>query len=102
VSDGMASVALDAAQSAVRGPVLGVAPGAIVGGFDVHRRQITFDAVDTVTGEVWRGQIASEPGGVEGWVARFPGRVVHVAVEACTGWLFVCQARAVGGGGASG
>jgi transposase len=86
----MASVVLDAAQSAASG----VAPGAIVAGFDVHRRQITFDAVDTVTGEVWRGQIASEPGAVEGWVARFPGRVVHIAVEACTGWLFVCQALA--------
>jgi hypothetical protein len=23
---------------------------------------------------------------------RFPGEEVHVAVEACTGWLFVCEA----------
>lgn len=29
------------------------------------------------------------------WVARFPNREVHVAVEACTGWLFVCRAGAV-------
>jgi transposase len=29
---------------------------------------------------------------VQEWVARFGGRVVHVAVEACTGWLFVCRA----------
>jgi hypothetical protein len=27
---------------------------AIVAGFDVHRRQITFDALDTKTGEVSR------------------------------------------------
>ena len=72
--------------------VLGEAPGAIVAGFDVHRRQITVDALDTVTGEVWRGQIESSEAAVEEWVARFPGRVVHVAVEACTGWLFVCRA----------
>ena len=30
---------------------------AIVAGFDVHRRQITFDALDTETGEVSRGRI---------------------------------------------
>jgi hypothetical protein len=29
----------------------------IVGGFDVHRKQITFDYVDSVTGEVRSGQI---------------------------------------------
>ena len=72
--------------------VLGEEPGAIVAGFDVHRRQITVDALDTATGEVWRGQFESTPAAVEEWVARFGGRVVHVAVEACTGWLFVCRA----------
>jgi transposase len=72
--------------------VMGEAPGAIVAGFDVHRRQITVDALDTATGEVWRGQIESTPAAVEEWVAGFPGRVVHVAVEACPGWLFVCRA----------
>jgi len=30
----------------------------MVGGFDVHRKQITFDYLDTETGEVKRGQIA--------------------------------------------
>ncbi len=29
----------------------------IVGGFDVHRAQITFDYLDTGTGEVGTGQI---------------------------------------------
>jgi transposase len=72
--------------------VLGEEPGVIVAGFDVHRRQITVDALDTATGELWRGQIESTPAAAEEWVARFPGRVVHVAVEACTGWLFVCRA----------
>ena len=92
MDDGMASVGRDTAQTVLCAPfLLGVAPGAIVAGFDVHRRQITFDALDTVTGEVWRGQLESTPGAVEQWVDRFPGREVHVAVEACTGWLFVCR-----------
>src|SRR3954454_23897148 len=65
---------------------------AIVAGFDVHRAQITFDAVDTETGEVTRGRIDSTPAAVTRWTARFAGREIDVAVEACTGWLFVCDA----------
>lgn len=61
-------------------------------GFDLHRAQITFDALDSETGEITRGRIESTAAGVERWVGRFAGREVHVAVEACTGWLFVCQA----------
>ena len=30
----------------------------IVGGLDIHRKQLTFDYIDTVTGEVKRGQVA--------------------------------------------
>ena len=30
----------------------------IVGGLDIHRKQITFDYLDTVTGQVQRGQIS--------------------------------------------
>ena len=33
-------------------------PMPIVGGLDIHRKQITFDYLDTVTGEVKRGQVA--------------------------------------------
>jgi transposase len=69
---------------------------AIVAGFDVHRRQITFDALDTETGEVRRGRIDATPAAVSAWVRRFEGEV-KVAVEACTGWLFVCDALAVAG-----
>lgn len=64
----------------------------IVAGFDVHRAQITFDALDQETGEVHCGRIAATPKAVEDWVKRFPDREIHVAVEACTGWLFACQA----------
>src|SRR5690349_18952315 len=32
---------------------------AIVGAFDIHRRQVTFDYLDTVSGQVRRGRISS-------------------------------------------
>ena len=92
MSDGMSSGGRDAGVVTAAPFVLGEEPGAVVAGFDVHRRQITVDAFDTATGEVSRGQIESTPVAVEGWAAGFAGRVVHVAVEACTGWLFVCRA----------
>jgi transposase len=66
---------------------------AIVAGFDVHRaQQITFDALDSATGELMRGRIDATPAAVARWAARFAGQRVDVAVEACTGWLFVCDA----------
>jgi transposase len=65
---------------------------AIVAGFDVHRAQITFDALDRETGEVHRGRMRATPEAVRGWAGRFPGEEIDVAVEACTGWLFVCEA----------
>ena len=70
---------------------------AIVAGFDVHRRQITFDALDTETGEVCRGRIESSRAAVAAWVDRFAGQEIEVAVEACTGWLFVCESLAQAG-----
>src|SRR4051812_20203476 len=70
---------------------------AIVAGFDVHRAQITFDALDTESGEVMRGRIDATPAAVAGWTERFAGREVEVAVEACTGWLFVCDALVAAG-----
>jgi transposase len=66
----------------------------IVGGFDVHRRQITFDYLDTDTGQLLRGRIAPACRAVlRRWlVERFAGRAdVAFAVEACTGWRFVVE-----------
>jgi transposase len=66
----------------------------IVGGFDVHRRQITFDYVDTDTGRSQRGRITPACRAVlRRWLAeRFAGRTdVAFAVEACTGWRFVVE-----------
>jgi transposase len=66
----------------------------IVGAFDVHRRQITFDYVDTDTGQLQRGRITPACRAVlRRWLAqRFAGRSdVQFAVEACTGWRFVIE-----------
>jgi hypothetical protein len=66
---------------------------AIVGGFDVHRAQITFDYLDTESGEVTAGQIrpAARPT-LRTWLQRFAGRAdVAFAVEGCTGWRFVVE-----------
>jgi hypothetical protein len=57
----------------------------VVAGFDIHRSQITFDALDTETGEISTGRIDATPAAVEKWVKRFPDREVHVAVEARAG-----------------
>ena len=80
MGDGMASGGRDGGVVTSAPFVPGEEPGAIVAGFDVRRRQVTIDALDTATGEVSRGQIESAPAAVEQWVVGFPGRVVHVAV----------------------
>jgi len=64
---------------------------AIVGGLDVHRRQITFDHLDTDTGEVRRGQVPGTRVGLRDWLARITPRPAVFAVEGCTGWRFVVE-----------
>src|SRR5262245_50415100 len=61
---------------------------AIVGAFDVHRAQLTYDYVSTETGEVRRGQVKpADREHLRRWLARFEGeQEVVFAVEACTGW----------------
>jgi len=74
----------------------------IVGGLDIHRKQITFDYLDTVTGEVKRGQIApADREHVRAWLARFAGGdEVAFAVEGCAGWRYVAEELAAAGIGA--
>jgi transposase len=50
---------------------------AMVCGLDLDREQITFDAVEVDSGEVWRG--------------RGYGQPVAIAVEGCTGWRDVVE-----------
>lgn len=66
----------------------------IIGGLDIHRAQITFDYVDTQTGELCTGQV--RPATRASWRAwleqRFGGHCdVKLAVEGCTGWRFVVE-----------
>ena len=71
----------------------------IVGGLDIHRKQITFDYLDTATGEVKRGQIApADRAHLRAWLARFAGRDdVAFALEGCTGWRYVAEELAGAG-----
>jgi transposase len=71
----------------------------IVGGLDIHRKQITFDYPGTVTGEVKRGQIApADREHVRAWLARFAGcGDVAFAVEGCAGWRYVAEELAAAG-----
>src|SRR6516164_7311228 len=60
---------------------------AVAGGFDLHRGQLTFDYVDTGTGESRRGRICpADRESLRGWLRRFDGVPdVEFAVEGCTG-----------------
>jgi transposase len=71
----------------------------IVGGLDIHRKQITFDYLDTVTGQVQRGQISpADREHLRAWLARFSGlEDVAFAVEGCTGWRYVAEELAAAG-----
>jgi transposase len=66
---------------------------AIVGAFDVHRRQVTFDVLDTASGQVRRGQVRPAcRATLRQFLAGFAGEEdVAFAVEGCTGWRFVVE-----------
>src|SRR6266581_2951267 len=65
----------------------------IVGAFDVHRRQLTFEYLDAVTGELKRGRVApADREHLREWLARLPGQDgAHFALEGCTGWRYVVE-----------
>jgi transposase len=65
---------------------------AIVGGLDIHRRQITYDILDTTTGETRRGQLRPATRlELRAWLARFTGQQADFAFEGTTGWRFVAE-----------
>jgi transposase len=74
---------------------------AIVGAFDIHRGQLTFDYVITPTGEVRTGRIRpADRQHLRLWLAaaRFESEREKVfAIEACTGWRFVAEELAGAG-----
>lgn len=64
----------------------------MVGGLDLHRRQITYDYIDTSTGEQDRGVIRPVCRSVlREWLAQFADEEAAFAVEATTGWRFVVE-----------
>ena len=68
----------------------------IVGGFDVHRKQITFDYLEMETGEVHRGKIRpatrqSLREWLDEFTEQFCGKRIAIAVEATTGWRCVVE-----------
>jgi Transposase len=65
---------------------------AIVGGLDIHRRQITYDWIDTDTGQARHGRI--QPATrveLRAWLARLAGQQADFAFEGTTGWRFVAE-----------
>jgi transposase len=69
----------------------------MVCGLDLHRAQITFDAMVVETGEVWRGRILSpDRARLRRWLrTEVPARAgqggVDMSVEGCTGWRYVVE-----------
>jgi transposase len=60
---------------------------AIVGGLDIHRRQITYDWIDIDTGQARHGRI--QPATrveLRAWLARLAGQQADFAFEGTTGW----------------
>ena len=72
---------------------------AIVGGLDIHRRQVTFDYLAPSPGRCGgAGSIPACRAKLRGWLERFAGRGdVTFAVEGYTGWRFVVEELARAG-----
>ena len=69
----------------------------MVCGLDLHRGQITFDILETVSGVEWRGRLwRPDRARFRRWLlddlgSRAGGCPVEVAFEGCTGWRFVVE-----------
>jgi len=64
----------------------------IVGGLDLHRRQITYDWLDTTNGETKRGVIRpATRQSLREWLAELARTDGAFALEATTGWRFVVE-----------
>ena len=69
----------------------------MVCGLDLHRQQITFDALETDSGEVWRGRVwQPDRERFRRWLTddvtrRANGQAVAMVVEGCTGWRYVVE-----------
>jgi transposase len=69
----------------------------MVGGLDLHRRQIISDVLDVDSGEIWRGRLwQPDRSRFRHWLERevrprAQGSSVALAVEGCTGWRYVVE-----------
>ena len=65
----------------------------IGGAFDVRRRQLTFEYLDTVTGELKRGRVMpTDRPHLRAWLSRFAGQQdVQFGLEGRTGWRYVVE-----------
>src|SRR3954468_23182211 len=67
----------------------------IVGGLDIHRRQITFDYLDQRNGETRHGRIApADRMLLRRWLQKLvadAGTPATSGVEGCPGWRFVFE-----------
>jgi len=69
----------------------------MVCGLDLHRRQITFDALEVESGQVWTGRVwQPDRQRFRRWLrddvaAHANGGPVAIAVEGCTGWRYVVE-----------
>lgn len=69
----------------------------MVCGLDLHRRQITFDALEVESGQVWSGRVwQPDRERFRRWLRddvteHARGGPVSIAVEGCTGWRYVVE-----------
>jgi transposase len=70
-------------------------PMSIVGGLDIHRKQLTFDWVDEQNNKWERGRISpADREHLADWLTRFDPATsgpVAFAMEGCTGWRYIAE-----------
>src|SRR4051794_35947378 len=59
---------------------------------DIHKHVFQACVLDPATGEIEQTRFAAEAGELERWATHWQGRVSAVAIEATTGWRWVCRA----------
>ena len=73
----------------------------IVGGLDIHRKQLTFDWVDEQNDKWERGRISpADREHLADWLTRFDPAAagpVAFAMEGCTGWRYIAEEMAKAG-----
>jgi hypothetical protein len=76
-------------------------PMSIVGGLDIHRKQLTFDWVDEQNDTWERGRISpADREHLADWLTRLDPKVtgpVAFAMEGCTGWRYIAEEMAKAG-----